>query len=398
MITTLIILALSIAIIIVLQLKNRNLISGLRRNQSDTNDTLNKLVKYNTETSIVETDNHGSLYQRRFDISELSISELIQGDKLNASIAEDRIGLLNSILPETFNGIVQSTSYLAENDTYLVEFSKKGRELLSSEHAVFAKKGNKFVPQLKVNGKYFEHAQLAGRGKDVIRVLSKVSALAVSAAHIISGADLAKKLNEINGKLDLIIEDRTNELYSELEAILKYAIELKLLDDDEYSKNELRRLSKDIYKLRARWKLRLISRLNRIENEHDVSWIKKFFSREKTRDKKMLNKLSQGQEEILMVKASINLQLALAEERGETEIFLKKILPAELKELNEVGVLLEEKSEFINDKFESDGISAELVKDDFNNVIEQFKMLTYDEVHVDEIEILDSTEKELIEA
>lgn len=320
-------------------------------------------------------------------LKEIDVTDLMENGNLLQSISDNKLSELNSMLPEGMNGIIQSVRYLSSKNEYLVEFSKKGQKMLNAGGAKFAKKGKELIPELKINGKYFEHGKLVGKGKKTLEVMTKISAIAISTAHIISGADIAKKLKVIDKKLDLILADRTNELYAELESILKYANEAKLINDTSYTLEELRRISKDIYRFRSRWRLRLESELKRIDNLHK-GLLEDYFGIGKNRkDSDLMNQLSQFEEELKMIDASLALQLVIAEERGELELFQKEILPQEIKQLEKTKILFKEKINYISEDFEKESITRNELLEPMKNMIRKYDQLSMSDLEVQEIEV-----------
>ena len=126
--------------------------------------------------------------------------------------------------------------------------------------------------------------------------------------------------------------------------------------------------------LRSAWRFELKYNLSNIEDPNRASWIKRFFSRQKTKDKKMLEAISCGEVEIGFIEYSLRLDLALAESSGTLGSFLTHTLPAELDSLIEIRDFVKSKAGLISGKYPE--LTADYVVHDLSDVVEAYAKLS----------------------
>jgi hypothetical protein len=296
-------------------------------------------------------------------------------------ISNSEIQKINMAISGKGKPIIDTIKYVKESNTYLVKFTSEGQNLLGMNKAEFVKKGDNLVPQLRVKGKFSEHSTMLTKNKQVFSKLTNVANMVVSVAHIISGAEQMKELNKISSGVTFLIQDRSNELKAHLESIFDYIEELELTADEEFKDQELRRLSKELYKLRSHWNRNLQSKLNDIENEHHNGFFRTWFGWGKNkRDESMTSKIANGAEEIIMMRMSLMLHMIVFNERGELDVFQKKILPKELNKIKKTRQLLEEKTEYITATFEGSDESLGQIQSYYDRTILEFDYISTDRI------------------
>ncbi len=92
-----------------------------------------------------------------------------------------------------------SITYAKQIGEYIVTFSKEVQSMLEANKLSLMRDTNgRYIPKLiGKDGKIIENARILNKSQKLLSTVSKLSSVVVSAAHIISGADNAKKLKEI---------------------------------------------------------------------------------------------------------------------------------------------------------------------------------------------------------
>jgi len=160
-----------------------------------------------------------------------------QMDDVNHAFAS-MIG--HNFQPDSGVRLVESVKAYDNMSKTVWKLSKEGQKLLNNgkaKHAVHKASGNLLPTIKKVNGKnYIEH--IKGVSPSKLAKVTNVSLILVNTAHIISGADLARKMDQANKKLDELLAYRKIDRYSELEEIYYELVEInwKYLNKEETNK------------------------------------------------------------------------------------------------------------------------------------------------------------------
>src|SRR5205814_2660418 len=159
--------------------------------------------------------------------------------------------------------------FVQQTGEYVVEFSDRGKQLLQVGKATLmrSKETGRMVPTLlDVNGKIIENAREVGKLKAVAGKMASLTSFVVGAAHIISGADVAKTVGEVRKDVKFLIEGRRNEHMAEFEAIFRTA--KRRLGEAVSDANiaELRALMHKLAILRATWRRDLETKLKNIKD------------------------------------------------------------------------------------------------------------------------------------
>lgn len=289
---------------------------------------------------------------------------------INKSIIGSSIGLSDSL--------IKGVEYIQESNEYIVKFSKEGQKLLKSDTAkLVQKKSGELIPQLKKGGKFVEHAELTGKGRKALKNLSKVSTLVVGVAHMVSGADMAKKLDELLEKVDFIIADRENERMAELESIYKIVKEILIENNGNLKPEDVRESKRLLYKLRSNWRRNAKERLESIRNPEKKYWFKHIFAR-KSVDLEVYKVIKDCMADLQNVRSSLLLQLAISYETDTLENFQANMLQDEINGNKEVLKVLRSKGEYISGRYMSEEITSTKAIEFLETHIEEQKALRMD--------------------
>jgi hypothetical protein len=290
-------------------------------------------------------------------------------DNMQLAAEKNAVSIINSQFGmDILSAGTNSISYIRESGEYVVNFSKKGQKLLNADKYHLMKDGNgRLMPILKKNNKIIEQARLTNNTQRLISTASRLSAVIVSAAHIISGADNAKKLKQISKEIKHLIQVRKNDQLGKLESIFKHAKELLAHERTPETYMSIFNLSKEIHELRSTWRRDVEYKLFNIDNPENRNWFVKFFSRKKTTDKIIYSDISNCEEELMLIEFSMLLHISLFDAIGKSDIFLTVSLPDELNQFRSTRSLLNEKRAYISLQFPE--LSAESIIQPFDNFL-----------------------------
>lgn len=318
---------------------------------------------------------------RRLDnpITRLTFTESFDIERFVAASEESALANVNALLKgRSGDGILMTVSKvnLRPNGALMtVSASRKGQVLLDNGKAVFARHGQsgRYLPVLKDarTGKIIEQL----KGVPVSKALSRLGAMssaAIGAAHIVAGADIAKRLKQVESKLNLVMAYHRIEQVSILERIYTSAKELSSGPMNREKCWELWRLRGELRELRFNWRHELQHHLNLIDDPKDASWFKRMFARVKTSDKQIKEKITEGELQIGLSEYSMRLDNILAVASGTVNEF-KDSLAGELSELDDVANLLESKSELISKKYSD--LSVNGTVEAMKSVVTQYREL-----------------------
>ncbi len=195
--------------------------------------------------------------------------------------------------------------------------------------------------------KIIEVMKEVGRGRKIVEGVAMVSTIAVSAAHMISSADLARTLKLVDTKLDLLLEFRRIDKEAKLERIYASAKELLAAPLDDIRRMEVWRLRGELRELRISWRREIEYHLKQIENPKDAAWIDRVFTLQSSSDHKISGKISGGMAQLAMVEYSLRIDRILAA-ASDTWTESEVTVIDELNALERVGELLREKASFIS--------------------------------------------------
>lgn len=209
---------------------------------------------------------------------------------------------------------------------------------------------NRLLPQVmdSKTGHIREVMKEVGRGRKAIAGAAAVSMIVVSAAHMISAADLARTLKQVDQKLDLLLAYRQIDQAASLERIYTSARELLASPLDEVRRMEVWRLRGEMRQLRATWRGELEHRLTEIKDPSKDAWFDWLITRRGTYDDQITEKISEGQLRLMLIEYSLRLDRVLAT-ASDTWDVSSVTLADELAVIDRVGALLKEKAGLISE-------------------------------------------------
>ena len=251
------------------------------------------------------------------------------------------------------DGMIATTNafrFVQQTGEYVVEFSDKGKQLLQVGKASLmrSKDTGRMVPTLlDVNGKIIENAREVGKLKAVAGKMASLSSFVVGAAHIISGADVAKTVRIVGRDVKFLIEGRKNEHLGDFEAAFRTA-KLRLGQaPSEANTSQLRGVMHKTAALRATWRRDLETKLKNIKNPKHSGFLKRLFSRQRSTDRRLASDILPLFEDIQLIEASLVLEIGIAQMVGDAETLFLHVLPDELKLMRQTSNLLSEKAGYI---------------------------------------------------
>ncbi|MCY2928753.1 MAG: hypothetical protein NTV86_04525 [Planctomycetota bacterium] len=317
-------------------------------------------------------------------VTRLSFAESFDPDQFATASRESALDCLNIALKSEFgDGVtltVNSVQLLRSRVAMTFEASKEGQAMIAEGTAVFARDASgRTLPVLKdvQNGKYLEWLKGAP-GAKVLSRLGAMSAAVVGAAHIVAGADIAKRLKQIDSKLNLLLAYRRIDQGAALERIYTSAKELGNGRMNRDKCWELWRLRGELRELRCSWRREFQHHLGLIEDPEEAGWWRRTFSWQKTSDKRVQGQITEGQLQLGLIEYSMRLDQTLAVGSGTVTEF-EGTLAGELFELEEVVSLLQAKAGFISGKYPE--LSVEPTVKAMTDLVEQYKRLLPDSPH-----------------
>lgn len=259
---------------------------------------------------------------------------------------------LASVFPDGANLVIQSIEFAAKSQRILFEATKHGQALLDSGKAVLSvdKSGN-FLPFIRdaKTGEIIE--QLHGVSCSWVSKLVSFSAIIISAAHLISGADNARKLKRISDHTTLLVAVRMIDQMAELRSIYEDVRELF----QENFCNEVRRRMKDrasdFIKLRHTWRGEIIYHLNQLDYEDSYDskgWIRKRFTSQNSVDAKIEERITPLSAQLQLIEFTITMELLICQYCDGNDNWLsRRRLKEEVESIAEVKSLVVEKSRLI---------------------------------------------------
>lgn len=257
-----------------------------------------------------------------------------------------------NLLTENLNGQLLNAGatavrYIEERNTFIVSFSKEAMKLLKADKLEFMRSNGTIKAVLTNNGKVQEFAHLQSNAKTLLSSASKLSMAVVGAANLISAADMAGKLEKISTDITYLVEMRKHDQLGRLESIYKHARELLAFDPSPQVEYMLLSLSKDLHELRSGWRREINRKLLKIEDPENRDWYKKFFSTQKSADYRIVNEISDCEQDFRYIELSMLLQLLIFDSIDKADVFINVSLPDELNQFRSTLELFEEKNKLM---------------------------------------------------
>jgi hypothetical protein len=241
---------------------------------------------------------------------------------------------------------LQSLRQWRAGSEMLVAASAEATKAARTGAAIIGEKG---LPLVRgKTGQFWEVMKEVGPGRKAIAGAAAVSTIVVSAAHMISAADLARTLKQVDEKLDLLLAYRQIDQAASLERIYTGARELLASPLDEVKRMEMWRLRGEMRQLRATWRGELEHRLTEIKDPSKDAWFNWLITRRGTYDDQITEKISEGQLRLMLIEYSLRLDRVLAI-ASDTWDVSSLSLADELAVIERVGALLKEKAGLISE-------------------------------------------------
>ena len=297
-----------------------------------------------TDNVITRLNFEESLDSEQFATASQESAQSDINRRLAASAADGMIIVLNGL------------SLHESMVTMTVSASKGGQILVKEGAASIARNASgNALPMVKdVNtGQWVEMMQEA-KGAETMARLASISTAIVGAAHIISAADIAKRLKEVDAKINLLLAYRRIDQMAALERIYTSARELSGGPTSSEKRWELWRLRGELRELRIRWRRELKHQLGLIEDPNSAAWYQKMFNWIEPVDRgahtAIHGKITEGQLHISLIEYSLRLDQVLAVLSGTIPGF-ELTLGGELRELESLAELLKDKAGMISRKY-----------------------------------------------
>jgi hypothetical protein len=213
--------------------------------------------------------------------------------------------------------------------------------------AVIGKNGLPFVRGK--TGQFREVMKEVGGGRKAVAGVAAATTIIVSAAHMISAADLARTLKLVDQKLDLLLAYRRIDQAASLERIYTSARELFAAPLDEVRRMEVWRLRGEMRQLRASWRGELEHHLTEIKDPSKDAFFDWLVTSKSSYDNQITEKISgEGQLRLMLIEYSLRLDRVLAT-ASDTWDVSSVTLADELAAIERVGALLKEKAGLISE-------------------------------------------------
>jgi hypothetical protein len=220
-----------------------------------------------------------------------------------------------------------------------VEFTEAGTGALNAGSAYIPLHGrsNSLLPMLadKETGQFLEIAK--GKSLHLLK-LAEVSALVVSAAHIIAGMDVVKRLDKVDRKLEELLAGRVIDQRAKLKRIYLMAGELLagvLTDGD---RSQLRGYRAELLDLRLGWQGELARSLRQAPDPDKVSWINRWTKLgQGRREAKLKEALDDNADRLRLYRTAFLMDLCLAQSTGTAHLFIRQTAAGELRSLSPIA-------------------------------------------------------------
>lgn len=286
-------------------------------------------------------------------ISQLSFAESLDDEVFASASYKFAMNTVNGQL--AMNGAdgltiaVNGVRLLQSGAELTCTVSRKGRVLIANGTAVFSRNSTtrQLLPMLMDarSKKFIEMAKASGTAATVTR-LGQAAAVVVTAAHLIAGADIARRMKRVEAQLDLLLQYRRIDQISKLERIYTSAKELCREPMSRDKCWELWRLRGELRELRCTWRHELQHHLNQIADPKEKHWLECMFTSRKTSNGKVQEKVTEGQLHIDLIAYSLRLDHVFALVGGTIHEF-EGTLADELSEMEKLRGLLRSKVEYI---------------------------------------------------
>lgn len=312
-----------------------------------------------------------------------TFEEALRVEPLLRGVGEAHINQHSEFLRQNggdfLNGGLQGAKCLVEKGTYLVRFAPDMAKKLGTKelHLVTNKTSGKLMPILAGSkNKFAANAQMAGTLTKGTKLAASTVTAIVSAAHIISGADVCRKLETVSEKTEFLVAvHRINQL-AQVEGIYRQAKELAYLGLNDSNRREIHRLGRELFEVRSAWRRELLYHLGKLKKKGESkNFLLRFFQGKAVdkHDKKTAASIASGIVEIQLINASMAIHLALAQAAQTTDAFLGVTLRDELEDLSRLSARLHESRNLISTRNQAQRKQAQEVCDFLDGVRQTYE-------------------------
>jgi len=213
-----------------------------------------------------------------------------------------------------------------------VQFTEAGTGALKAGSAYIPLHGDSSVlPMLadKETGRFLEIAKC--KSPNLLK-LAEVSALIVSAAHVIAGMDVVKRLDKVDRKLDELLAGRVIDQRAKLKRIYLMAGELLAGVMTEGDRNQLRGYRSELLDLRLGWQGELARSLRQAPDPNKVSLINQLTKfGQGRREAKLKEALNENADRLRLYRTAFLMDLCLAQSTGTAHLFIRQTAAGELR-------------------------------------------------------------------
>lgn len=331
---------------------------------------------------------------KKIPLAELSFEEAISVNPLVIELKDIAVEGLNrkihEAIPEATNIIIQGIDFTIKRNAIVFEISKNGKSMLDSGKAMFSfDKSGKLLPHIKSSetGKILE--QFRGAKFPLVSKLASLSTVIISAAHMVSGADISRKLDRIQEGVSFLVAARKIDQMADLRSVYENIRELFTLERSAEVERDLKKEVRHLSKLRYTWIGEIEYHLNQLSYEDSYeskSWLKKLFSKKKTVDDKISHKLTPFTAELQLIDFTVVMELLIYEYCGMSNHLSEVRMADEVASIEKIKSLLLEKSTLLT----SDDLNVKAVIAGFDDLINKCECFVADfkpEVKINPIEI-----------
>lgn len=311
-------------------------------------------------------------------ILDLSFEEVLTPTRAAEKIEQSTLSRVSSQLGDASGIALQSLDLAREEGRIYFSLSKNGKRLVREGKAYFDihKDTGKILPTIKSSesDKFLEHVKGVKGGK-LSSKITKIGNMVVNAAHIISGMDVVKRIDDVKADTKFLVETRRIDQYAQLESIHSNCREIIDLPDEEV-RQKLERSEEKLAFIRNQVRGDIEYKLGQVEDPNQKGWFKYFFSTEKGRDQEVVESTMNAVEVGKFIEASLLMQVALSDRLGRLPRFMRRTLPHEVRKLERVASDIEECAQYLSGNYSSSGLDLQPVVEYFRKMPRRYRSLT----------------------
>ena len=263
-------------------------------------------------------------------ITRISFDDAMFSERFGSAIEQycnDSLGI--ALSGDGLNVLVQSV-LLSSNELNLVyKFSPAGTRLFEAGQASIPlhRESGRLLPLMRDrSGQFIEQA----KGANMLAPRLAASwALVVSAAHLIAGVDVVKRLNEIDRNLSLLAQGRRIDQVSKLDRIYTESRSLLRGRIDTSVVQKLKTYRYETYELRKTWCREISHSLDSLNLPDRDWWHYSSWWLRKKREDEAITFLVPIAQNLEMLRVALLTDACLALASGTTEDFFENAVPSE---------------------------------------------------------------------